>query len=351
MDISILFYILIIVGIGVVIFLLVWRKTELPKKDLSFEVGDNPFLLLQQQLNQISQVLDSKLSESNKNAQFQFNQSAKIIGDVTDRLAKLDETNRQVVGFADQLQGLQDILKNPKQRGILGEYYLEIILKNVLPPGSYQMQYSFKDGTIVDAVVKVKDKIIAIDSKFSLENYNRIIEEKNPFEKERLEKLFKADLKMRIDETAKYVKPSEGTMDFALMFIPHEAIFYDLLVNQVGAIKVNKQDLIEYAFSKHVSIVSPTTFLAQLQTILQGLNALKIEESTKEIVKRIGMLQGHLLVYEDYIKKIGNHLGATVNAYNKAGQEFKKIDKDMVKIAGGELKINIDGVERPMLDE
>src|SRR3989344_811279 len=134
MDISILFYILIIVGIGVVIFLLVWRKTELPKKDLSFEVGDNPFLLLQQQLNQISQVLDSKLSESNKNAQFQFNQSAKIIGDVTDRLAKLDETNRQVVGFADQLQGLQDILKNPKQRGILGEYYLETVLKNVLPP-------------------------------------------------------------------------------------------------------------------------------------------------------------------------------------------------------------------------
>ncbi|OGZ72010.1 MAG: hypothetical protein A2908_00935 [Candidatus Staskawiczbacteria bacterium RIFCSPLOWO2_01_FULL_38_12b] len=345
MDISILFYILIIAGIGTVIFLLLRKKPEPPKKE------DNSLLMLQQQINQISQVLDSKLSESNKNAVAQFSESSKIIGDVRERLAKLDETNRQVVGFADQLQGLQDILKNPKQRGILGEYYLETILKNVLPPGSYQMQYSFKDGTIVDAVVKVKDKIIAIDSKFSLENYNRIIEEKNPFEKERLEKLFKADLKMRIDETAKYVKPSEGTMDFALMFIPHEAIFYDLLVNQVGAIKVNTQDLIEYAFSKHVSIVSPTTFLAQLQTILQGLNALKIEESTKEIVKRIGMLQGHLLVYEDYIKKIGNHLGATVNAYNKAGQEFKKIDKDMVKIAGGELKINIDGVERPMLDE
>src|SRR3990167_7448269 len=323
-----------------------------PKQEGSDETG---LKLILQQINELNRVVDSKIGESakqmNESVRSQLGESAKLIREVTQGLTKLDETNRQVVSFADQLQNLQDILKNPKQRGILGEYYLETILKNVLPPGSYQMQYSFKDGTIVDAVVKVKDKIIAIDSKFSLENYNRIIEEKNPFEKERLEKLFKADLKMRIDETAKYVKPSEGTMDFALMFIPHEAIFYDLLVNQVGAIKVNTQDLIEYAFSKHVSIVSPTTFLAQLQTILQGLNALKIEESTKEIVKRIGMLQGHLLVYEDYIKKIGNHLGATVNAYNKAGQEFKKIDKDIVKIAGGELKINIDGVERPMLDE
>ena len=346
MDISILFYIVVIAGIGVVIFLLVKNEKKNPPAG-----GDGQLLMLQQQISQISQELRGGLAESNKSSQFQFNQSAKIIADVTDRLTKLDETNRQVVSFADQLQNLQDILKNPKQRGILGEYYLETILKNVLPPGSYQMQYSFKDGTIVDAIVRVKDKIIAIDSKFSLENYNRIVEEKNPPERERLEKLFKADLKMRIDETAKYVKPSEGTMDFALMFIPHEAIFYDLLVNQVGAIKVNTQDLIEYAFGKHVSIVSPTTFLVQLQTIIQGLNALKIEESTKEIVKRIGMLQGHLLVYEDYIKKMGNHLGAAVNAYNKAGQEFKKIDKDVVKIAGGDLKINIDEVERPMLDE
>ena len=344
MDILIIFYIVILIGISAIIFLLLRKKPE-PKKD------DSSLLMLQQQINQISQVLDVRLNESHKNAMTQFSESNKIIGDVRERLAKLDETNRQVVSFADQLQNLQDILKNPKQRGILGEYYLETILKNVLPPGSYQMQYGFKDGTIVDAVVKVKDKIIAVDSKFSLENYNRLVEEKNPTERERLEKAFKADLKLRIDETAKYVKPAEGTMDFALMFIPHEAIFYDLLVNQVGAVKVNTQDLIEYAFSKHVSIVSPTTFLAQLQTILQGLNSMKIEESTREIVKRIGVLEGHLLVYADYVQKMGNHLSATVNAYNKAGQEFKKIDKEIVKIAGGELKIPLGEVERPMLDE
>src|SRR3989338_5100208 len=202
--------------------------------------------------------------------QNQFGESAKIIRDVTERLTKLDETNRQVVNFADQLQNLQDILKNPKKRGILGEYYLETVLKNVLrflknvlPPGSYQMQYAFPDGLIVDAVVFVKDKIIPIDSKFSLENYNRLVEEKNPSDREKLERAFRNDLKLRIDETSKYVKPEEGTMEFAFMFIPHEAIYYDLLVAQVGAVKVNTRDLIEYAFKeKKVIIVSPTSFLA-----------------------------------------------------------------------------------------
>jgi DNA recombination protein RmuC len=280
--------------------------------------------------------------------QGQFGESAKIIRDVTERLTKLDETNRQVVNFADQLQSLQDILKNPKQRGILGEYYLETLLKNVLPQGSYQMQYPFKDGTIVDAVVFVKERIIPVDSKFSLENYNRLVDERDPAEKERLEKLFKADLKNRIDETAKYVKPSEGTMDFAFMFIPHEAIYYDLLVAQVGAVKVNTRDLIEYAFKeKHVIIVSPTSFLAYLQTVLQGLKALQIEESAKEIRKNVESLAKHLASYDEYMKKLGNNLGTSVNMYNSAYKEFGKIDKDVLRISGEAAGIEPLLVERP----
>ena len=347
MDIiTILFLGIIATGLAVVIFLLVRKNAQPPQKD------DSSLLMLQQQINQIAQVLDTKLAESNKNAQFQFSESSKIIGDVRERLAKLDETNRQVVNFADQLQSLQDILKNPKQRGILGEYYLETVLKNVLPPGSYQMQYNFLDGTIVDAAVFVKDKIIPVDSKFSLENYNRVIEEKNPIEKERLEKAFKADLKMRIDETSKYIKPGEGTMDFAFMFIPHEAIYYDLLINQVGAVKVNTQDLIEYAFkNKHVLIVSPTSFLAYLQTVLQGLKSLQIEESAKEIKKNVEMLSRHLLSYQDFLKKMGSHLGDTVSSYNKASKEFLKIDKDVVRLTDKDTKMELEPVEPPSIDE
>jgi DNA recombination protein RmuC len=254
-----------------------------------------------------------------------------------------------VVGFATQLQNLEHILQNPKQRGILGEYYLENVLKNVLPPSTYQMQYKFSDGDIVDAVVFVKDKIIPVDSKFSLENYNRAIQEHDPELKAQLEETFKSDLKKRIDETSKYIKPNENTMDFAFMFIPAEGIYYDLLVNKVGALKVNTQALIEYAFKeKRVIIVSPTSFLAYLQTVMQGLRALQIEESAKEIRKRVEELGKHLVAYDEYVKKLGNNLSTTVNAYNTAYKELNKIDKDVVRITGAEKKIEAAVIERPL---
>ena len=317
---------------------------------------DKSLLLLQNQINELNRTLDTKLNESTRAIQQQFGESNKVIFtvnkqllDVTEHLTRLGETNKQVMSFTDQLQSLQDILKNPKQRGILGEYYLETLLKNVLPTGSYQMQYPFADGTIVDAVVFVKDKIIPIDSKFSLENYNRLAEERDPVERERLEKQFKADLKARIDETAKYVKPAENTMDFAFMFIPHEAIYYDLLVAQVGAVKVNTRDLIEYAFKeKHVIITSPTSFLAYLQTVLQGLKALQIEESAKEIRKNVEMLSRHLMSYEDFMKKLGGHLGTSINMYNSAYKEFKKIDKDVMRITGETMNVESVLIESPI---
>lgn len=322
------------------------------KKEHDKGAEDTGFKLLLEQINELSRTVDHKLGEStkqmNESVRFQSTESSRIIRDITERLTRLDETNKQVVSFADQLQSLQDILKNPKQRGILGEYYLETLLKNVLPPGSYQMQYPFKDGTIVDAAVFVKDKVIPIDSKFSLENYNRLIDEKDSLEKDRLEKAFKSDLKNRIDETSKYVKPSEGTMDFAFMFIPHEAIYYDLLVAQVGAVKVNTRDLIEYAFKeKHVIIVSPTSFLAYLQTVLQGLKALQIEESAKEIRKNVEDLQKHLRSYEEYHQKLGNSLSTTVNHFNASSKEFKKIDKDVMRITGISSMFEVLSINKP----
>ncbi len=312
------------------------------------ESGPDALVLLQNQLKEIRQTMDSKLGESTKAIQQQFGESAKIIRDVTERLTKLDETNKQVLNFSDQLSNLQDILKNPKQRGVLGEYFLEETLKNVLPPNSYQMQYKFEDGEIVDAVVFVKDKIIPVDSKFSLENYERILNERDGGEREKLEKSFKQDLKNRIDETAKYVRPKENTMDFAFMFIPSEAIYYDLLVNKIGAVKIATRDLIEYAFKdKHVIIVSPTSFLAYLQTVLQGLRALQIEESAKEIRKRVEDLGKHLQTYDQFMSKLGNNLSTTVNTYNTASKEFKKIDKDVLRIAGESAGIETLVIDKP----
>jgi len=335
---------------GVLIWFFLRKKTDLKNED-----GAGLQLILNQ-INDLSKVVDGKLRESSKEMQeslkYQSSESYKVIRDITERLARLDETNKQVISFADQLQSLQDVLKNPKQRGILGEYYLETLLKNVLPPGSFQMQYAFKDDTIVDAVVFVKDKIIPIDSKFSLENYNRIIEEKNPVEKEKLEKLFVNDLKNRIVETSKYVKPSENTMDFAFMFIPHEAIYYDLLVNKIGALKEDNENLIQRAAGKYkVIIVSPTSFLAYLQTVLQGLKAMQIEETAKDIIKRVEDLGKHIKSYEEYHQKLGNALGTTISHFNASNKELRKIDKDVMRITDASPGIESLVLEKPVDDD
>jgi DNA recombination protein RmuC len=300
----------------------------------------------------LTKSVDTKIHESSRNMQesvrVQLTESSKLIKEVTEGLTKLDETNRQVVSFADQLQNLQDILKNPKHRGILGEYYLETLLKNVLAPGQYQMQYAFKNGEIVDAAVFVKDKVIPIDSKFSLENYNKLVEEKNPAEKEKLEKSFVGDLKIRIQETSKYIRPTEGTMDFAFMFIPHEAIYYDLLVNKIGAVTEDTDNLIQRAANKYkVIIVSPTSFLAYLQTVLQGLKAMQIEETAKDIIKRVSDLGTHLKKYEEYHGKMGTSLATVVNHYNTAGKELKKVDKDILRITDVAPGIEVAMIEKP----
>jgi len=347
-------FIYIILGVlgGIIVGLLPFFFIRFLGQRKKGDKEDGAMLMLQEQLKEIRGTLDMKLGESNRAMQEQSGHTTKLIKEITQELVKVGEGQKQVVGFADQLQNLQDILQNPKQRGVLGEYFLETVLKNVLPPKSYQMQYKFKDGEIVDAVVFVKDKIIPIDSKFSLENYNRILEERDPTEREKLEKAFKMDLKNRIDETSKYIRPNEDTMDFAFMFIPAEAIYYDLLVNQVGAIKTNTKDLIEYAFKeKHVIIVSPTSFLAYLQTVLQGLRALQIEESAKDIRKKVEDLGRHLISYEQFMKKLGNNLGTVVNAYNSSYKEFQKIDKDVLRITGEGIDSEPIAIEKPEVNE
>ena len=344
-------FIAILGGLVVGFFIFGKRKEDSENKNEK-EIGLN---LILTQINELSRTVDNKIGEShkqvNESLKFHSSESNKIIRDVTERLTRLDETNKQVISFADQLQSLENILKNPKQRGILGEYYLETVLKNVLPPGSYQMQYEFPDKTIVDAVVFVKDKIIPIDSKFSLENYNKMVEERDSAEKKKLEIIFVNDLKNRITETAKYIQPTKCTTDFAFMFIPHEAIYYDLITNKVGAGEDN-ENLIQRAAGKYkVIITSPTSFLAYLQTVLQGLKALKIEESAKEIIKKVADLGKHLKSYDEYHQKLGNALGTVVNHYNTSNKELKKIDKDVLRISGSSPDLALLEIEKPKVEE
>jgi DNA recombination protein RmuC len=327
--------------------LLIFAVIYLATKKGTDILQDDKLNNLQSEIKNIRDEMRGSLEKNLEFIQRQTGQSSRLIQEVTGKLTELHETNKQVVSFASQMQSLENILKNPKQRGILGEYFLETLLGNILPPNSYKMQYKFNDGEIVDAAIFIRDKIVPIDAKFSLEKYNMIMEENDAERREALEKAFKQDIKNRIDETSKYIRPNEKTTDFAFMFIPAEGIFYNLLIYKVGATSVRAEDLISYAFGKRVMIVSPTSFFAYLQTVIHGLKALKIEESVKDILVRVDKLGKHIVQYDEYMKKLGGNLSTTVNAYNIAYTELGKIDKDVAKLSGVEKQLEITEIEKP----
>lgn len=324
-------------------------------------------LMLQQQMAELTKSMEARLGESRKDMQdavrHQFSESQRLIQEIgkgvqetlienTKEQTKTNEATRQFMTIAEQLANLEKVLKHQKQRGNLGEASLELILGNILPPAAYTMQYRFKNGDAVDAVILTKEGVIPVDAKFSLDNYNRVTQAIDDAQREELEKDFKNDLKKRIDETAKYIRPEEGTLPFAFMFIPAEGIYYDLLINEVGAVKVNTRNLIDYAYNeKKVIIVSPTTFAAYLQSVLYGFKAFKIEETAKDIIKRVDELGKHLKAYEDYMGKLGNALGTTVNHYNTAYKEMGKIDKDVTRITGNMIGLEPVALDKPVREE
>ena len=308
---------------------------------------------IESKLKDINKQINDFHKTSTSNITLQFKESNKVIKDVTTELEKIKGTNEQVLSFATQMKTLEKILGNQKQRGVLSEIQLENLLANVLPPELFQMQYSFKNKESVDAVVRVGEYIIPIDAKFSLDNYNKMIESTSKDELGDLEKKFKSDIKNRIDETAKYIRPNENTTDYAYMFIPADGLYQDLLNSRVGTLKINQRDLVSYAYTKKVMIVSPMSLFPMLQITVKALHNLKVEDSINDILKNVEKLSNHLNAYKTYHDKLGNTLGTAVNHYNDSTKEFKKIDKDVIKISSGNSKLNItsEDIEKPLLED
>lgn len=340
----------VIVSLAILLFVLLQKINDL-KQNGAVDMIKTDVTELNRSVAMLQQTLGDKLDNSSttmqRSVQKQLSESSRLVADVTRRLAKLDETNRRVVDVADELKTLQNVLSNPKQRGVFGEFYLQSVLDNVLPSKQFAMQYKFQDGEIVDAAIFLdRNQVLPVDSKFSLENYNRMIEA-NGAERTALLQKVKTDLKNRIDETSKYIRPDENTMDFAFMFIPSESLYYDLLINNVGT-GGSSRDLIEYAFrDKRVIIVSPTSFMAYLQTVLQGLRSLQIEEQAKDIQVRVGKLGTHIGKFEIFMQKLGASLGTTVNHYNTAHKELSKVDKDIIKIADKKKSVEPLLIDKP----
>ncbi len=353
---QIIIVVLLLAILGIVIYALFLRKEEK-------EAPSDGLMLLQQQLHDLTHTIDERLSESTKasqeGARMQFRESRELIQEINKEVneqlrnvvkgvAEVSESSKQVYSVAEQLQNLEKVLKHQKQRGNLGEASLNLALENMLPANAFKLQYQFPGGETVDAVIITKDGMIPVDAKFSLDNYRRLIDETDENRRAELEDEFKKDLKKRIDETAKYIRPKDDTLPFAFMYIPAEAIYYDLLINEVGSVKVNTRSLIDYAYKdKNVIIVSPTTFAAYLQSVLYGFRAFKIEESAKQIGKHVESLSRHLKAYDDYFKKVGNSLGTTVNHYNAAQKELGKVDKDITKITGDSMLLDPLALDKP----
>ena len=362
---SIILILLVLSNIGLVLYFFSKRNNN-NQSDLILKISNNLTNQVQDIRKEISEnseksrvEIESKLQNINKEIsefqmssktqmQKQFSDSNKVIKEVTVELEKIKGTNEQVLSFANQMKTLEKILGNQKQRGIFGEIQLENLLSNVLPPEIFQMQYSFKDGGIVDAIVKVNDNIIPIDAKFSLDNYNKMIESSDENEINILEKKFKEDIKSRIDETAKYIRPQEKTLDYAFMFIPADGLYQDLLNSRVGSLKIRSKELVSYAYQKKVMIVSPMSLFPMLQITMKALNNLKFEKSIELVIKNVQNLSDHLITYQTYHNKLGNTLNTVVNHYNRTSDEFKKIDKDVMKISEG--KFNID-FQKQLIDK
>ena len=337
-----------------------WKRSsaERPPSD------SQHLLLLQNQIQDLSRNLDQKLGEGTKNmstfVNTQSEQAQRLMTTITKQMqeqllevvkgvTETKESTKQVLTVAEQLHNLERVLKNQKQRGNLGEASLELILSNVLP-GQYQPQFQFKNGDKVDFIIRTQEGLIPVDAKFPLENYMRLIDELDLERQEQYQKDFKNDVKKRIDETAKYIRPDEGTLPFAFMFIPAEGIYYDLLNNSVGA-GVNSRDLIDYAYrQKSIIIVSPTTFLAYLQTVLFGNQRMKVQEAAKDIIKNVSELSRHLKNYEESHNGLGKSLSAAVGHFEKSGKAFRAIDKDVVKITDESMQLQLEAAERPLLE-
>jgi len=309
---------------------------------------------IENRLFKTSEIIDKKLSESSKliseNMTKTFDTSSKInlesnkaIEQITKKLTELDETNKQIKDIWSQLKWLENILKNPKQRWNLWEYFLKELLENVFNSEQYKLQYNIKDIWIVDAALFIADKIIPIDSKFPQENYDRLISSTDEFSTKKHSLNLKKDIQNRIDETSKYISEENGTVDFAFMLIPAEWLYYDLFINKLWDIEPRK--LIEYAFSKKVIICSPSGFYAYLQTVIQWMKSLQIEAQAKEIQKYVIKLQKDLDSYNDTFLRLWNSLSTTVNHYNNAGKRLSIIDKDIFKISSWEIAWNLEILE------
>jgi DNA recombination protein RmuC len=267
----------------------------------------------------VTETMDRRLSELDTKVDRRLENASQTTNKIHERLGKVDEATTQMLERAKDLARLEQALRPPKARGGFGELLLENLLRDRLPPSAYHMQYTFESGERVDAIVRV-DRDIPVDSKFPLDNYTRLVEAETDDERQLGERQFARDVKQHIDAiAAKYIRPDEGTYDFAFMYIPVEAVYYELACGKTGA-------LLSYAHERRVFPVSPTTFTAYLQVIALGLRGMQIEQHAHEVMAYVAELQRDFERFADDFDKIGTHIGHAQSKHHEAGKRLDRLE-------------------------
>jgi DNA recombination protein RmuC len=286
------------------------------------------------QLNDIMRTVNENLSKTQGNITSQLSQTGAVVGEIQKKLGALEESTNQMKAIGKDISSLQDILQAPKLRGNLGEYLLEDLLRQILPEGNFTMQYSFKNSTKVDAVISLGERLIPVDAKFPLESFVRLFEAGDEEGRKKHKKEFVMGFKKRVDEIAeKYIRPDEGTYDFALIYIPAENVFYEAMISD--GLDGKSYGIFNYAVERHVIPVSPNSFYAYLMAIAFGLKGLRIEQRTKEILKDLVKVQdGFAQFFADFCL-LGKHLNNASGKYDDTAKKAEKFQDRLADFTGG----------------
>jgi DNA recombination protein RmuC len=315
--------------------------------DVMFQSLKNTSEIVNQQLNVVTSQLSNvtqQLQNNTGQVGSRLDTAAKVISEVQNKLGELGKATQEIKELGQSVSKLEEMLKAPKLRGGLGELLLEDLLKQVLPSNAYDIQYSFKNGQTVDAIIHTAGGKVPVDSKFPLENFRKMLEAKTDQEKRTAARLFKTDVKKHIDAIAdKYIQPKENTFDFALMYVPAENIYYETIIKEDS---VDEESSIHsYASNKHVIPVSPNTFYAHLRVIALGLKGLLVEQNAKEIIQNLKRLDSELAKFTDLFETLGTQLSNAKNNYDKADKQLSSFSdklKGVEELPGSEPKKQLD---------
>jgi len=346
MDLSILItagiLITVIVLASVLILKSTLKETSIKIEELKQSQSENKSMsLMQQQINDLTKNINQQLNNISSQFQKTTGHIGTTLGDVKENLGRMESVTTQVLEKAKNISNLENLLRAPKFRGGLGELFLGDLLAQILPPAHYKLQHKFKTGDMVDAIIKIGENTVPIDSKFPLENFKKYLNEENEKEKKNLRKKFVSDVKKHIDVIQqKYILPDEGTFDFALMYIPAENIYYETILREENI--VTDKSIFSYATQKRVIPVSPNSFFAYLQVIVLGLKGLQIEKSAQFIFQSLTSLQNDLCMFKDSFSLVGTHLNNARTKYDEAENKLSKFT-DKIK--------SLDSYESELLEE